>query len=89
MGSLMPDKRKAVNDEVLHELLTREFANTAAGLCSACRVPKPVFRPGASEGPNWRVPSLAECDSLCHTILQDIAAKLGREYDLAKPRKAA
>jgi hypothetical protein len=85
----MPDKRKSVEANELHELLAREFANTAAGLCSACRVPKPIFREGGGEGPNWRVPSLAECDSLCHTILQDIAVKLGREYQLAKPRKAA
>lgn len=85
----MPNKRKAVNTEALHELLTREFTGTAAGLCSACRVPRPIFREGAGEGPNWRVPSLAECDSLCHTILQDIAARLGREYDMARPRKAA
>jgi hypothetical protein len=85
----MPNKRRAVDGEKLHELLTREFTNSAAGLCSACRVPRPIFRDGAVQGPNWGVPSLAECDSLCHTILQDIAAKLGREYDMAKPRKAA
>jgi len=85
----MTNKRKAVRGDELHELLTREFTNTAAGLCSACRVPKPIFREAANDGPNWRVPSLAECDSLCHTILQDIAARLGREYDMAKPRKAA
>ena len=81
----MPNKRKSVGAGQLHELLTREFTNTAAGLCSGCRVPRPVFREHG-DGPNWTVPSLAECDSLCHTILQDIAAKLGREYALAKPR---
>jgi len=85
----MTNKRKAMSAADLHELLTREFTNSAAGLCSACRVPKPIFREAASPAPNWQVPSLAECDSLCHTILQDIAAKLGREYDMAKPRKAA
>lgn len=85
----MPNKRKSVNTEALHDLLTREFTDTAAGLCRACRVPRPVFREGTADGPNWRVPSLAECDSLCHTILQDIAARLGQEYDMARPRKAA
>jgi hypothetical protein len=85
----MSNKRKAVSGAELHELLTREFTDTTAGLCSACCVPRPIFREGASEGPNWRVASLAECDSLCHTILQDIAARLGREYAMAKPRKAA
>ena len=85
----MPNKRRAVDSEELHDLLTREFTNSTAGLCSACRVPRPIFREGGGEGPNWRVPSLAECDSLCHTILQDIAAKLGSEYELVKPRKAA
>ena len=85
----MPDKRKAVDAAKLHDLLTREFTDTAAGLCAACRVPKPIFREGAGEGPNWRVPPLGECDSLCHTILQDVAAKLAREYDLENPRRAA
>jgi hypothetical protein len=82
-------KRRRVSSTQLHELLAREFANTAAGLCSACRVPKPVFREGGADGPNWRVPPLGECDAMCHTILMDIAAKLGREYELAKPRAAA
>jgi len=36
--------------------------------------------------PNWRVPSLDECDSLCHSILMDIAEKVGRDYDIARPR---
>lgn len=85
----MTDKRRNISAAELHEILTREFANTAAGLCSRCRVPKPVFRADVSAGPNWRVPALDECDSLCHSILMDIAEKLGREYTMAKPRKAA
>ena len=85
----MPNKRKPVKAEELHDLLTREFTNTAAGLCASCRVPRPIFRQDTGTGPNWRVPSLAECDSLCHTMLQDIAEKLGREYDMARPRTAA
>jgi len=85
----MPEKRRKVSAAELHELLAREFANTAAGLCPGCKVPRPVFRESAGGRPNWRVPPLAECDSLCHTILTDIAEKLARDYDLARPRAAA
>lgn len=85
----MPDKRRRISATELHEILAREFADTAAGLCSRCRVPRPLFRDDAGEGPNWRVPPLDECDSLCHSILMDIAQKVGREYDMAKPRAAA
>ena len=78
----MPDKRRPASVAQLHELLSREFEKSAAGLCSSCRVPKPVFRRGDGRGPNWSVPPLGECDSLCHTILQDIAERLARDYEL-------
>jgi len=81
----MTDKRRNLSAQELHEVLTREFTNTAAGLCSRCRVPKPVFRGDVTTGPNWRVPPLDECDSLCHSILMDVAEKLGREYEMARP----
>ena len=83
----MPDKRR-VSAAELHDILAREFADTAAGLCARCRVPKPIFVEGG-EGANWRVPPLDECDSLCHTILTDVAGKLARQYDMAKPRSRA
>lgn len=85
----MPDKRRHVSAAQLHEILTREFTDTAAGLCPRCRVPKPVFRDASSDGPNWRVPPLDECDALCHSILVDVAEKVACEYDMARPRKAA
>ena len=84
----MPSKRRSVSAAQLHEILAREFAGTAAGLCAKCRVPKPIFRESGA-GPNWRVPPLGECDSLCHTILMDVARKLATEYDMTRPRKAA
>lgn len=80
--------RKKLTVTELHDLLAREFDKSAAGLCSACSVPRPVFLQSKS-GPNWRVPALEECPALCHTILQDVAEKLARDYDLAPPRKAA
>jgi len=85
----MPDRRRHVSAKELHDILTRRFTDSAAGLCSRCRVPRPVFRDDVASGPNWRVPALDECDSLCHSILMDIAQKVGEEYDMAKPRKAA
>lgn len=84
----MPDKRH-VSATQLYELLTREFDDSAAGLCPRCRVPRPIFREGAGDGPNWRVPPLEECDSLCHSILVDVAERLGRDYAMTRPRKAA
>jgi hypothetical protein len=76
----MPHPRRQVSIDELHELLAHEFAATAADLCTACRVPRPVFLAARGDGPNWRVPPLDECPALCHTILQDIAEKLGRQY---------
>jgi hypothetical protein len=80
----MPHKRRPLAAPALHDLLVREFDRTAAGLCSACSVPKPIFVEAKDGRPNWRVPPLGECDALCHTILLDLAEKLGREYELAR-----
>ena len=76
--------RKTVSPSELHDLLTREFAKTAGDLCLKCRLPMPVFRESRA-GPNWRLGTLDECTTLCHSIVEDVAAKLGREYDLRQP----
>lgn len=74
--------RKALSREALHAKLQEEYAKTAGDLCLACRLPLPAYFAGAREGPNWRLPSMADCSGLCHTIAADIAAKMGRKYDL-------
>ena len=79
----MPSKKR-ITPEVLHDLLTREFARTAGDLCLRCRIPKPVFRETRG-GPNWRLGAMDECNTLCHSLVQDIAAKLGENYDLRHP----
>ncbi|HYC37844.1 MAG TPA: hypothetical protein VEC19_15555 [Usitatibacter sp.] len=79
--------RKRLSATKLHELLEEEFRKTAGDHCLRCRVPMPAYFAGAREGPNWRAGSLAECDALCHTILQDIAERLARRYDLAPSRR--
>ena len=84
----MKKTSRKVSATQLHEILEREFRATAADLCTGCAVPKPVFFERAGEGANWRLPPLAECNALCHTILQDIAEKLSREYDMAPPRSS-
>jgi hypothetical protein len=81
----MPDRRRTISAAQLHELLAREFERTAAGLCGTCRVPRPVFLESSARGPNWRLPALGECAGLCHTILEDVAAKLARDYDVKRP----
>ena len=73
--------RKNVDASELHDLLAREFAKTAGDLCLACRIPMPVFR-RSSSGPNWRLGAMEECNSLCHSLVEDIAAKLAARYDL-------
>ena len=77
--------RKRLTAEKLHDLLVREFRKTAGDHCLRCRIPLPSYFAGARDGPNWRVGSLAECDTLCHTILQDVAAGLAERYELQKP----
>jgi len=74
--------RKKISASDLQRLLESEFRKTAADLCRACSVPKPVFLPTASGGSNWRVGSLEECSGLCHTILEEVAGKLAEKYDL-------
>ena len=76
--------RKKVDVSELHDLITREFAKTVGDSCLRCRIPKPVFRHSAT-GPNWRLGAVEECDSLCHSLIADIAAKLGENYQLESP----
>ena len=76
--------RKRVTASELHDLLIREFAKTAGDLCLKCRIPMPVFRESRS-GPNWRLGAMDECNSLCHSLVQDIAGKVGENYELKGP----
>jgi hypothetical protein len=75
-------KKKTIPRAELHALLQEEFSKTAGDLCLACRLPMPTYFAGSREGPNWRLPPLGECGSLCHTIASDVAAKLAARYDL-------
>ena len=74
--------RKKISAVELHDLLTREFRKTAADGCLSCGVPMPAYFAGAKEGANWRLGGSGECSRLCHTILQDIAARVAARYDL-------
>ena len=80
--SAQPSRRKLSREE-LHAWLEREFRATAADLCGRCRVPMPVFREGLAR-PNWRLPAHPECPDLCHTLLEEIAARAAERYDLAR-----
>jgi hypothetical protein len=74
--------RKKITADELHALLEREFRSTAADLCLKCRVPRPIFIDAKSGGTNWRVATLAECGTMCHSIFQDIVDKAAEKYDL-------
>jgi hypothetical protein len=73
--------RKKITATELHALLEREFRDSAADSCLKCRVPKPVFI-DAKSGANWRVATLDECGTMCHSIFQDIVDKASAQYDL-------
>ena len=74
--------RKQIPPAELHDLLVREFRKTAGDSCLGCRIPMPAYFAGARHGPNWRIGAFDECSTLCHTILEDVAAKVAARYDL-------
>ena len=74
--------RRRITVEELHAKLQEEFAARAGDLCVACRLPKPTYFAGAREGPNWRLPPLGECNSLCHILAQELAEWYGERYEV-------
>jgi hypothetical protein len=78
-------KRRITVDE-LHARLQAEFMSRAGDLCVACRLPKPAYFAGAREGPNWRLPPLEECSSLCHTLAEELAAWYAERYEVVAPK---
>ena len=83
-GTAEMKKREQLSAAELHDLLTREFRNTAGDHCLRCNVPMPAYFAG-SRGANWRVGALDECSTLCHSILEDLVGKLSERYDLRAP----
>lgn len=78
--------RKKVSATELHDLLMREFRGTAGDSCLKCSIPMPVFfEAGAHGGRNWRMGGIDDCSTLCHTILEDVAAKLADQYEMKPP----
>lgn len=77
--------RKRLPASELHDLLTREFRSTAGDHCLKCSIPMPSWFAGARQGPNWRLNTRDECPTLCHTILEDVAARLAERYDIQAP----
>jgi hypothetical protein len=81
--------RKRISAAELHDLLTSEFRKTAADSCLACRIPMPSYFAGAREGPNWRIGAFEECSALCHTILEDVTARLRQDTTFSSPPKGS
>jgi hypothetical protein len=81
--------RRKIPAAELHDIFTREFRGTTGDLCLKCRIPMPMYiEPGKGDGANWRIGSTVECSNLCHTILEEIAAKLAARYDITKTIRA-
>jgi len=80
-------KRRRIDAAQLHALLQEDFSAKAGALCAACRLPLPTYFAGAREGPNWRLPPLGECSSLCHTLVDELVARYAERYDLEPPRQ--
>ena len=78
-------KKRTVAAEALHAMLQEEFSRKAGALCVACRLPKPIWFAGAREGPNWRLPALGECSSLCHTLVDELVASYAARYEIEPP----
>jgi hypothetical protein len=79
-------KRRRIDAAQLHALLQEEFTAKAGALCAACRLPLPTYFAGARDGPNWRLPPLGECTSLCHTLVDELVARYAKRYDIDAPR---
>ncbi|MEO5676395.1 MAG: hypothetical protein ABIQ84_02515 [Usitatibacter sp.] len=80
--------RKSVTASELHDLLSREFRKTAGDHCLRCRVPIPAFMDSKSGGANWRVGTLDECSTLCHSILEDLVSTLSAKYEIRRPLRS-
>ena len=80
-----PLKRRRIAAQDLHARLQEEFQRQAGTHCLACRLPLPAYFAGAREGPNWRLPPLGECSSLCHPFAEELAARFGERFDIVPP----
>ena len=76
--------KKRLSVEELHAKLQEEFAKRTGDLCAGCRLPRPTYFAGARDGPNWRLPPLGECSSLCHTLAEELAARYAQRYELRR-----
>lgn len=75
--------RRPISAADLYVLLNREFKRRQARTCEACQIPLPfrVTRSDAS-GPNWEIIPPAGCGYECAQLAEDLAAELGRLYEL-------
>lgn len=78
-------KKRRIAPRELHARLQEEFSRQAGEACGACRLPMPQYFAGARDGPNWRLPPLGECASLCHTIVDELVARYAARFDLEPP----
>ena len=79
--------RKKVSAAELHDILAREFRGSAGDSCLKCGIPMPVYLRGGTKGAsNWRIGAIDECSTLCHSILEEIAASAAAMYELKAPR---
>jgi hypothetical protein len=78
-------KKQRIAAGELHARLQEAFSRKAGSLCGACRLPLPRYFAGARDGPNWRLPPLEECSSLCHTLVDEIVAHHAARYELEPP----
>ena len=76
-------KKRRIDATELHALMQAEFARRAGEHCVGCRLPLPTYFAGARDGPNWRMPPLPECASLCHTLVDEVVAAYAERYEIA------
>ena len=79
--------RQTVSAAQLHAMLVREFVRARVVDCvTRCRMPEPLFREtDGADAANWYVKPPLACPRHCHRVIEDVAARLGAQYDIESP----
>ena len=77
--------RIVIERQELYALLEERFReHRSATGCQVCKTPYPFFC-DASNGVNWRVAVLPQCERSCRTMLAGIVDEMSKRYQLTPP----
>lgn len=76
-------QRARISPGELFRLFKERFAQRRPPECMSCRLPLPYVVARESESShNWKIGDVTDCPSGCHAVIAQIAAELGKIYDL-------